>query len=73
METMLLVVKELLPMVLAAALAGDISYYKGFGDGFKQSAEACKDILDKQLELIFGKLQKDIEEIKGEGHEENNV
>ena len=37
---MLLVVKELLPMVLAAAVAGGISYYKGFGDGFKQSAEA---------------------------------
>ena len=55
---MLLVVKELLPMVLAAAVAASISYYKGFGDGFKQSAEACKDILDKQLELIFGKNPK---------------
>ena len=53
-------------MVLAAAVAGGISYYKGFGDGFKQSAEVCKDILDKQLELIFGKLKKDIEEMKGE-------
>ena len=71
METMLLVAKELLPMVLAAAVAASISYYKGFGDGFKQSAEACKDILDKQLELIFGKIQKDIEEMKGEGHENN--
>lgn len=73
METMLLVVKELLPMILAAAVAASISYHKGFGDGFQQSAEACKDILDKQLELIFGELQKDIEEIKGEGHEEDNV
>lgn len=70
---MLLVAKELLPMVLAAAVVSSISYHKGFGDGFKQSAEACKDILDKQLELIFGKIQKDIEEMKGEGHEENNV
>lgn len=70
---MLLVVKELLPMVLAAAVAGDICYYKGFGDGFQLSAEACKDILDKQLELIFGKIKKDIEEMKGVGHEENNV
>ena len=70
---MLLVVKELLPMVLAAAVAGGICYYKGFGDGFKQSAEACKDILDKQLELMFGKIKKDIEEMKGVGHEENNV
>ena len=64
METMLLVVKELLPMVFAAAVAGGICYHKGFGDGFKQSGEVCKDILDKQLELIFGKLQKDIEEMK---------
>lgn len=66
METMLLVVKELLPMVLAAAVAGGISYHKGFGDGFKQSTEVCKDILDKQLELIYRKIQKDIEEMKGE-------
>lgn len=70
---MLLVVKELLPMVLAAAVVGYISYYKGFRDGFKQSAEVCKDVLDKELELIFGKIKKDIEEMKGVGHEENNV
>ena len=69
METMLLVVKELLPMVLAAVVA----YFIGFAEGFKQSAEVCKDILDKQLELIFGKIQKDIEEMKGEDHEEDNV
>lgn len=69
METILLVVKELLPMVLAAAGA----YFIGFAEGFKQSAEVCKDILDKQLELIFGKIQKDIEEMKGEDHEEDNV
>lgn len=73
METILLIAKELLPMVLAAAVAGGISYHKGFGDGFKQSAEVCKDILDKQLELIFGKIKKDIEEMKGEGYEEDNV
>lgn len=66
METILLIAKELLPLVLVAAVAGGISYYKGFGDGFKQSAEVCKDILDKQLELIFGKIKKDIEEMKGE-------
>ena len=70
---MLLVVKELLPMVLAGAVAASISYRKGFGDGFQQSAEACKDILEKQLELIFWEIKKDIEEMKGEGHEENNV
>ena len=69
METILLVVKELLPMVLAAVVA----YFIGFAEGFKQSAEKRKEILDKQLELIFGKIQKDIEEIKGEGHEEDNV
>lgn len=43
METILLVVKELLPMVLAAAGA----YFIGFAEGFKRSAEVCKDILDK--------------------------
>ena len=56
---MLLVVKELLPMVLAAVVA----YFIGFAEGFKQSAEKCKEILDKQLELILGKIQKDIEEM----------
>lgn len=68
---MLLVVKELVLMLLSSAVAASIAYHKGFGDGFKQSAEVCKDILDKQLELIFGKIQKDIEEITGEGHENN--
>lgn len=69
METILLVVKELLPMLSAAAVA----YFIGFAEGFKQSTEKCKEILDKQLELLFGTIQKDIEEIKGEGHEEDNV
>lgn len=69
METILLIAKGLLPMVLATAVA----YFIGFAEGFKQSAEVCKDILDKQLELIFGKIKKDIEEMKGEDHEEDNV
>lgn len=69
MGTILLVVKELLPILLAAAVA----YFIGFAEGFKQSAEKCKEILDKQLDLIFGTIKKNLEEMKGEGHEEDNV
>lgn len=69
MEVMLFIAKELLPMVLAAVVA----YFIGFAEGFKQSAEKCKEILDKQLDLIFGTIKKDLEEMKGESHEEDNV
>ena len=65
----MLVVKELLPMVLAAVVA----YFIGFAEGFKQSAEKCKEILDKQLDLIIGTIKKDLEEMKGEDHEKDNV
>ena len=39
METMLLVVKELLPMVLAAAVAGGICYFQGFSHGMEKAME----------------------------------
>ena len=66
METMLLVVKELFPMVLAAAVAASVSYYKGYKDGAEYAIDRIYEILEKQIEEIKLRLLMDIETEKNE-------
>lgn len=61
METMLLVAKELLPMVLAAAVAASVSYNKGYKDGANYTMDRIYEILNNQVDEIKLRLSMDIE------------
>lgn len=69
METMLLVAKELLPMVLAAAVAGDICYFLGFSHGMEKAMEEIQNVMNQFIEINLGLMKKHFGE---EGENENN-
>lgn len=70
METMLLVVKELLPMVLAAAVVvGGICYFRGFSHGMEKAMEEIQNIMNQFMEINLGLMKKHFGE---EGENENN-
>lgn len=66
---MLLVVKELLPMVLAATVAGGICYFRGFSQGMKKAMEEIQNVMNQFIEINFGLMKKHFGE---EGEDENN-
>lgn len=61
METILLIVKELLPLVLVAAATASVSYYKGYKEGAIYAIDRIYEILNKQVEEIKLRLSMDIE------------
>ena len=70
METMLLVAKELLPMVLAAAVAGGICYYKGFSHGMEKAMEEIQNVMNQFIEINLGLMKKHFGE-EGEDEKDN--
>lgn len=61
METILLIAKELLPMVLAAAVAAIVSYYKGYKEGAIYAIDRIYEIIEKQLEKLKLRMEETLE------------
>lgn len=70
METMLLVVKELLPMVLAAAVVGSICYFRGFSHGCLHAMEEIQNVMNQFIEINLGLMEKHFGE-EGEDEKDN--
>lgn len=58
METILLIAKELLPMVLAAAVAASVSYYKGYKEGATYAMNRIYEIIEKHIEELRLRMEK---------------
>lgn len=69
METMLLVATELLPMVLAAAVAGGICYFRGFSHGMEKTMEEIQNVMNQFIEINLGIIKKHLgEEVENENN-----
>lgn len=58
METILLIAKELLPLVLAAGVAASVSYNVGYKDGANYVIDRIYEILDKQIEELKLRMEE---------------
>lgn len=67
---MLLLVKELLPMVLAAAVAGGICYFQGFSHGMEKAMEEIQNVMNQFIQINLGLMKKHFVE-EGENEKDN--
>lgn len=60
METILLIAKELLPLVLVAAGTAIISYYKGYKEGATDAMDRIYEIIEKHIEELKLRMEEKI-------------
>ena len=58
METILLIAKELLPLVLVAAGTAIVSYYKGYKEGATYAMTRIYEIIEKHLEELKLRMEE---------------
>lgn len=61
LETILLIAKELLPLVLVAAGTAILSYYKGHKEGATYAMDSIYDIIEKHLEELKLRIEEKLE------------
>jgi hypothetical protein len=61
METILLIAKELLPLVLVAAVTAIVSYDKGYKEGAIYAMDSIYDIIEKHLEELKLRIEEKLE------------
>ena len=67
---MVLAAKELLPMVLAAAVVGDICYFRGFSHGMEKAMEEIQNVMNQFIEINLDLMKKHFGE-EGEDEKDN--
>lgn len=58
METILLIAKELLPLVLVAAVVASVSYHKGYKEGATYAMTRIYEIIEKNVEELKLKMEE---------------
>ena len=58
METILLIAKELLPLVLVAAGTAILSYNKGYIDGANYTLDRIYEIIEKHIEELKLRMEE---------------
>lgn len=61
METILLIAKELLPLVLVAAGTAIVSYYKGYKEGATYAMDRIYEIIEKHIEELRLRMKETLE------------